>query len=79
MLNDSRLVNNRANATEGRRSIIPMPKSVSSLINNMLSEDESEHRRLRNLVHKAFTPQKLANFEGHIETLTQELLDKAEK
>ncbi|MBV7338563.1 cytochrome P450 [Chloroflexi bacterium TSY] len=79
MLNDSRFVRNRATATGGRRSIIPMPKSVSTLMNSMMSEDEPEHRRLRNLVHKAFTPRKLANLEGHIETLTQELLDKAEK
>lgn len=79
MLKDSRFVRNRATATGGGRMPFPMPKSVWLLLNSMISEDEPEHRRLRSLVHKAFTSRMLVNLEGRIEALTQELLDKAEK
>ena len=79
MLKDPRFVRNRTTATGGGRMPFPMPKSVSLLSQSMIVEDEPEHRRLRNLVHKAFTPRALARLEERIERLTHELLDKAEK
>ena len=78
MLKDPRFVRNRTTATGGGRFPVPLPKSVSLLINSMINEDDPDHRRLRNLVHKAFTPRRLAHLEGRIEELTHELLDKAE-
>ena len=79
MLKDPRFVRNRTTATGGGRMPFPMPKSVTLMAQSMILEDEPEHRRLRNLVHKAFVPRALAKLEERIERLTHELLDKAEK
>lgn len=79
MLKDPRFVRNRTTATGGSRMPFPAPKSVALLSQSMIVEDEPAHRRLRNLVHKAFTPRALTRLEERIEHLTHELLDKAEK
>ncbi|MCG8353499.1 MAG: cytochrome P450 [Chloroflexales bacterium] len=78
-LKDPRFVRNRTTATGESRMPFPMPKSVAFLAQSMIVEDEPAHRRLRNLVHKAFTPRALAQMEERIERLTHELLDKAEQ
>jgi len=78
MLKDPRLVRNRTTATGGRRSPIPLPKSASLLLNSMITADGADHRRLRTLIHKAFTPKAITALEGSIESLTHGLLDKAE-
>lgn len=79
ILKDPRIVRNRTTATGGGRFPIPMPKTVTLLINSMITEDDPEHRRLRNLVHKAFTPRRLDYLNSRIENLTHELLDRAEE
>ncbi|NOK58646.1 MAG: hypothetical protein GFH27_549301n324 [Chloroflexi bacterium AL-W] len=79
MLKDSRFVRNRTTATGGSRMPFPVPKSVTLLSQSMIVEDEPAHRRLRNLVHKAFTPRALTQLEDRIEHLTHELLDQAEQ
>ncbi len=79
ILKDPRIVRNRTTATGGGRFPIPLPKTVNMLIHSMINEDDPEHRRLRNLVHKAFTPSRLAYLNQRIESLTHQLLDKAEK
>jgi len=79
MLKDSRFVRDRTTVTGGTNRLpIPVPKAVALLARNMILADEPEHRRLRNLVHKAFTLRALARLEGRIEQLTHELLDVAE-
>lgn len=77
LLKDRRIVRNRRTAT-GSRFSIPLPKSVSLVTQSMINQDDPKHRRLRNLVHKAFTPRAIGKLAGRIETLTHELLDKAE-
>ncbi|MBV6623437.1 MAG: cytochrome P450 [Rivularia sp. (in: Bacteria)] len=77
-LKDPRFVRNRTTATGGGRFPFPMPKSVSLMANSMINEDEPDHRRLRDLVHQAFTKHSLVKMEGRIEQLTNDLLDKAE-
>lgn len=79
MLKDPRFVRNRTTATGGSRSPFPLPKSVELMAHSMITADDPEHRRLRNLVHKAFTPRALAKLTARIERLTHELLDRAEK
>lgn len=79
MLKDPRFVRNRSTITGGSRLPFPTPKSVALLSQNMILADEPEHRRLRNLVHKAFTPRALARLQSRIETLTHDLLDRAER
>lgn len=79
MLRDPRLVRNRSRVTGGSRLPFPTPKAVRVLMQNMIFEDEPEHRRLRTLVHKAFTPRSLSKLEARVETITHELLDVAAK
>ncbi|MCB9762429.1 MAG: cytochrome P450 [Alphaproteobacteria bacterium] len=76
-LRDPRLVRNRTTATGGRRFPVPMPRSVQALVNSMIMEDGAEHRRLRDLVHKAFTPRAIGQLAGRIEAITAALLDDA--
>ena len=78
LLKDPRVVRNRTTATGGRPFPVPLPKAVNMLMKSMITEDDPNHRRLRTLVHKAFTPRRLAYLDQRIETLTHELLDKAE-
>ena len=78
MLKDKRFVRNRTTATGGGRMPFPLPKSVSLMMNSMINEDEPEHRRLRALVHTAFTPRTVANLAGRIEALTDQLLDEVQ-
>jgi len=72
---DKRFVRNRATATGGRRMPIPMPRSVELLAQSMIVEDDPQHRRLRNLVQRAFTPTAMLKLEGRAEVITAELLD----
>lgn len=43
---------------------------------NMLFSDMPEHKRLRGLVSKAFTPKLIAEMRGRIQKITNELLDE---
>ncbi|MDE1438038.1 cytochrome P450, partial [Bacillus licheniformis] len=47
------------------------------LLSSMVLKDPPEHRRLRNLVQKAFTPSRVAKLAGRVEEITDELLDAA--
>ncbi len=79
MLRDDRFVRNRATATgKGGRFPFPMPKRIQVIANSMIQEDNPEHRRLRLLVNKAFTPKSLKSMEGTIDELTDRLLDALE-
>lgn len=77
LLKDPRFVRNRTTATGGGRLPFPVPRSVTLVAQSMIVEDEPAHRRLRNLVHQAFTPHAVAKLEPRIESLTHELLDRA--
>lgn len=80
MLKDTRLVKNPNNAKSesGRNSMYWMPKPFRPLMNNMLNSDEPDYRRLRNLVHKAFTPRMIAQLETRIDSIGNQLLDVAQ-
>jgi cytochrome P450 len=77
LLEDHRFVRNRTTATGGGRMPFPMPKATALMAQSMIVEDEPAHRRLRGLVHKAFTPSALSRLESRIDRLTYELLDDA--
>lgn len=80
LLKDPRFVRNRADARGGgRRTPFPLPRSVRLLATSMITEDEPNHRRLRKLVQKAFTPRTVEALAGRIDALTHELLDRAKK
>ena len=82
LLKDPRFVRDRSKLTGGSRlpfpSFVPMPKSVELMATSMIVEDEPDHKRLRNLVHQAFTRKSLSKLSTRIDELTHDLLDKAE-
>ena len=78
LLKDPRFVRNRSTATGGSRLPFPMPKRIQVLAQSMIVEDDPEHRRMRSLVNKGFTPGAIAKLEPRVEELTRELLDGME-
>lgn len=52
------------------------PEGMRIFDQNMLARDGAEHRRLRSLVSKAFTPRRIANLRGRIQEIADELVDK---
>ena len=82
-LKDPRFVRDRTTATGGGRMPFPMPlpipKAVQLMAQSMITEDEPDHRRLRNLVHQAFTRHSLEKMSARIDELTHNLLDEAEQ
>ena len=77
---DPRFVRNRSTARGGgSRFPIPLPKSMAALGTSMITEDDPEHRRLRNLVQKVFTARSLSRLETKIEEMTHDLLDQVER
>lgn len=56
-----------------------MPKSFRPLARNMLDQDPPDHTRLRALVHKAFTPRLVEEMRRRVQSLTDELLDAAQR
>ncbi|MEZ4706022.1 MAG: cytochrome P450 [Caldilineaceae bacterium] len=78
LLKEERLIKNPNTAkASGGQGIPWMPKAFEPLMHNMLNTDEPDHRRLRNLVHKAFTPKIIAGLTGRIEQIAHDLLDSA--
>lgn len=51
------------------------PDNQSIFSNNMLFSDPPDHKRLRGLVQKAFTPKLVANMRSHIQDIADDLLD----
>jgi cytochrome P450 len=63
--------------------IMPLLKPILSrtfgpMSNNMLDLDDPDHARMKNLVHKAFTPRLIGAMQARIEELVDGLLDKAQ-
>ncbi len=75
LVKDERFGRNRTKITGGSRAPIPMTKGMEALAHSMIIEDDPEHRRMRQLVQKPFSPKNLAYIEPRIETLAHELLD----
>jgi cytochrome P450 PksS len=80
-LKDPRLANDYGNAVEGGNLLDHwwIPRIFKVFQRNMVAQDEPNHRRLRNLVHKAFTPRMIENLTGRVEQLVDGLLDEAAK
>jgi len=82
ILSDPRFVRSRARARgKGGASPFPfpLPGSVMALAMSMIVEDDPAHRRLRNLVSKAFTARAVARLSDRVENLTHELLDTLDR
>ena len=66
-------------AEEQERIFGTLDPQIDSMLNNhMLNKDGEDHRRLRSLVSKAFTPRVIQNMRPRIEAIAMELLDKVE-
>ena len=81
VLTDPRFLRNRGRARGKGSSPLPfpLPRSIAALARSMIIEDDPEHRRLRNLVGKAFTPRAVGRLAHRVEELSHELLDDLEK
>jgi cytochrome P450 len=81
LLTDPRFHRNRSRATGKGSSPLPfpLPKPVAALARSMIIEDDPEHRRLRGLVSKAFTPRAVARLSDRVADLCHELLDPLER
>lgn len=66
------------NAGRGRFDAfpIPIPTSLQRLANNMLGSDDPDHRRLRNLVERAFRRRNVDGMHERIEALADHLLGR---
>jgi cytochrome P450 len=54
----------------------PDPLVGELLENHMLNRDGEDHRRLRSLVSKAFTPKRVRDMRPHIQQITDDLIDR---
>ncbi len=79
LLKDERFVKNRRTAMTPQqlRKMPWVPPMFRPLERNMLDLDAPDHTRLRALVHKAFTPNLVARMRSRIQTLADELLERA--
>jgi cytochrome P450 PksS len=53
-----------------------MPKVIGTVANNMLTMDEPDHTRLRNIVDEAFRRRAVLDMEPHIRTIADRLADE---
>lgn len=81
VLKDDRFAKDPSNALDPeQRDRQPwVPGFLKPLERNMLDLDDPDHKRLRALVSKAFTPRLIERLRGRIETLCEELLDAMER
>ncbi len=81
LLKDPRFAKSRYNAMtpEQLKKQPWMPAMFRSIERNMLDLDPPDHTRLRDLVHKAFTPRLIEQMRARVQSLADELLDKVAK
>jgi cytochrome P450 len=78
VLKDPRFANDRQNIPGGTSlDRWWVPAILRMLVSSMVLKDPPDHRRLRNLVQKAFTPLMVDKMNGRVEQITEELLDAA--
>ena len=81
VLRDDTFAKDRLNAMDPQQlTKTPwVPGFLKPLERNMLDLDDPDHRRLRALVSKAFTPRLIERVRGRIEALCEDLLDAMER
>src|SRR3954471_1254308 len=81
LLDDERFVRDPALALdpdELAASASRMPESFAFIDNHMLNKDGEDHRRLRRLVTKAFTPRMVEQLRPRIQEIADDLIDTVE-
>ncbi|KKB73057.1 cytochrome P450 [Bacillus glycinifermentans] len=76
VLSDSKFIANPLHLNEADDPAEPPHKKIIS--RNLLSVNPADHRRLRRLVQKAFTPRMVERLRGRIEEIANELLDNVQ-
>ncbi len=78
VMKDDRFVHdfNNVRSSSGRKLIWYIPGPIRPYLRNMLTMDDPDHRRLRNLVHKGFMRQQISSWEQFTQSLSDQLLDK---
>jgi len=76
VLNDSRFVTNPPYMDDVDAASRPLHQAIVS--RNLLSVNPTDHRRLRRLVQKAFTPRMIERLRGRIEEIACKLLDEVQ-
>lgn len=79
-LKDPRLGKNafRILSNDERKEQVPwLPSFLRPLASTMLDQDPPDHNRLRSLVHQAFTPRRVEELRGRVQTITNDLIAKA--
>ena len=82
VLKDTRFSNERHKVSDSGLKLMEawwMPSIFKAMANSMIMVDDPSHARLRNLVHKAFTPRMIQQMALRIEEISNQLLDEAAK
>jgi cytochrome P450 len=61
----------------GRRPSRWVPRMLQTLQNSMVTTDDPDHRRLRDLVHVVFTPRMIEQMTQRVDDTARRLLDRA--
>ena len=77
LLDDERFVRDPRLALPPEQLRSELPEFVAFIDSNMLNRDGHDHRRLRRLVSKAFTPRMIERLRPRIQEIADELIDRA--
>lgn len=78
-IRDPRLAKNpfRALSDDERKKQVPwIPPFLRPLATTMLDQDPPDHTRLRGLVQQAFTPRRVEELRGRVQTIANDLIAK---
>ncbi len=79
LLDDERFVRDpRLALTEEELAADQLPAPLQAIDNHMLNRDGDDHRRLRRLVTKAFTPRMVEQLRPRVQEIADELIDAVE-
>jgi cytochrome P450 len=76
VLSNSHFITSYPKESESSSSDLPPHQEIIS--RNLLSVNPTDHRRLRRLIQKAFTPKMVEELRERVEEIAHELLDKVE-
>ena len=76
MHTDPRFSSDMMSNSAARRFSWALPSSLRLLADTMVFKDDPDHKRLRNLVHKAFTPKLVGTMEANIQRLANDLTEQ---
>jgi len=81
LFKDARFAKDRKNAMtpEQYKKARKLPAMFKALEMGLLGIDDPNHARLRNLIHKAFTPRMIEQMRDDVQTVASGLLDKIER